>query len=363
MGTPPRAPRPALYAAAWLPFAAVYLAIFMAFGTPPGPALRNTLAAVVPYAAFGRLVLGVPSRLPGPEGRRARFLAAHAGLALAYIAAGTGGWMALVVLDQRLTTPSGEVRLSPLVVAWQAMICALLYVALSGLAYASRNAARAREEATRVARADALRARAELAALRTQLNPHFLMNTLHTLLGLVRREPALAEGALERLGELLHYGLRLHRQSSDQVELREEWEFVEGYLEIERLRMGERLRLSLEGDEALMDCLVPPFALQPLVENAVQHAIAPRGDGGRLLVSARRCGDRLRLEVRDDGPGLPASAAAPQGTGLGLQLLRDRLGMLYQGRAELLLEPAPEGGLRAALELPLERGRAAEPDR
>jgi LytS/YehU family sensor histidine kinase len=143
------------------------------------------------------------------------------------------------------------------------------------------------------------------------------------------------------------------------VALREEWAFVTGYLEIERLRMGDRLRVSLEGDPAVMDCLVPPFALQPLVENAVVHAIAPRKDGGHLTVRAHPCGDRLRIEVGDDGPGLPASAG-PRGTGLGLQLLRERLGMLYADRAELRLETAGERGLRATLDLPLERGHAEE---
>ncbi|HEX6738021.1 MAG TPA: histidine kinase, partial [Vicinamibacteria bacterium] len=170
--------------------------------------------------------------------------------------------------------------------------------------------------------------------------------------------PALAESALERLGELLHYGLRLHREAVDQVALREEWEFVRGYLEIERLRMGDRLHLSLDGEAAVMDCLVPPFALQPLVENAVVHAIAPRRDGGSLRVSARQHGERLRLEVRDDGPGL-AGAAPAQGAGLGLQLLRERLGMLYPEGAGLRLEPAASGGLVATLDLPLQRGALA----
>jgi LytS/YehU family sensor histidine kinase len=262
-------------------------------------------------------------------------------------------------LDQLYVENRPRADINPLIVAWQAVICALLYLAMSGAAYAARNAERVREESARSARADALRARAELAALRTQLNPHFLLNTLHTLLGLVRREPELAERALERLGELMYYGLRLHRQEVDQVSLREEWDFVSGYLDIERLRMGERLRLELDGEADVMDCLVPPFALQPLVENAVLHGIAPRKEGGRLTVTARRSGDRLRLEVCDDGPGLPFAARA-NGNGVGLQLLRERLAMLYAGGAGLRLEPAGERGLKATLDLPLDRWAAAE---
>ena len=213
------------------------------------------------------------------------------------MALGTGAWVGLVALDQLYVEHRPRADINPLIVAWQAVICALLYLAMSGAAYAARNAERVREESARSARAEALRARAELAALRTQLNPHFLLNTLHTLLGLVRREPALAERALERLGELMYYGLRLHRQGVDQVSLREEWDFVSGYLDIERLRMGDRLRLELDGEADAMDCLVPPFALQPLVENAVLHGIAP-AQGGRA----------------PDGDGAPVGGpAAPRG--------------------------------------------------
>jgi signal transduction histidine kinase len=351
--------RAALYAAAWVPFVAVYVALFMAGGATTSDAARAALATVLPYGLLGLLVLDVPRRLPSPEGRRVRFFALHVALALTYTAAGTGGWMALVTLDRLVVTGSAKAQFNPLIVAWQALICTLVYLSLVGAAYAARNAARVREETTRAARADALRARAELAALRTQLNPHFLMNTLHTLIGLVSREPALAERALERLGELLHYGLRLHRQAVDQVALREEWDFVTGYLEIERMRMGDRLLLSLEADAAVMDCLVPPFALQPLVENAVLHGIAPRKDGGRLTVTARQRGERLHLEVCDDGPGLPATPQ-PGSNGLGLQLLRERLGMLYPDRAGLRLETAGERGLRATLDLPIERFSSTE---
>jgi hypothetical protein len=150
-------------------------------------------------------------------------------------------------------------------VAWQAVFGGLIYFVIAGGAYSWDNARRVREEAARAARADALRAQAELAVLRSQLNPHFLLNTLHAALGLVRRDPALAERALERLGEVLHYGLRMHRESLDQVALADEWAFVRSYLEIESLRLEERLRLSLEADPEAMSGLMLPFVLQPLV--------------------------------------------------------------------------------------------------
>jgi sensor histidine kinase YesM len=351
--------RAAPYALGWILLALVYVAISTAAGATVGQAVRMALAVVVPQSLWGLLVIRLPAVLPWPEGRRARFFTAQSACALGYVLLGTGSWVALVTVDQLYF--ERRTGINPFIVAWQAVISLLLYLAMAGAAYAARNAERLREESARSARAEALRARAELAALRSQLNPHFLLNTLHTLLGLVRREPELAERALERLGELTYYGLRLHRQGVDQVSLREEWSFVTGYLDIERLRMGDRLRLDLDGDAEVMDCLVPPFALQPLVENAVLHGVAPRKEGGRVSVTARRQGDRLRLEVCDDGPGLPSGPRANgNGSGVGLQLLRERLAMLYTDRAGLRLDAAGENGLRATLDLPLERGTPAE---
>jgi sensor histidine kinase YesM len=248
-----------------------------------------------------------------------------------------------------------------MIAAWQAVIGGLIYLAIAGASYAWQNAQRVREEAAHAAQADALRARAQLAALRSQLNPHFLLNTLHAALGLVRRDPALAERALERLGEVLHYGLRMHRESLDHVTVADEWAFVRSYLEIESLRLEERLRLHLEADPAAMQELVPPFVLQPLVENAILHAVAPRKAGGRVAITARRRGDHLQLEVCDDGPGMPAMIL-PSGVGLGLRLLRERLALLYAGRATLSLQPAEGGGLRTTIDLPLDREAASEPE-
>lgn len=219
------------------------------------------------------------------------------------------------------------------------------------IGHAWHGAQRAASESDRAARAEALRARAELALLRSQLNPHFVLNTLHALLGLVRRDPGKAEAALERLGELLRFGLHVHQGGVDQVAFREEWAFVTSYLALEQLRLGERLRLTLRAGDEVMDVPIPPFALQPLVENAITHAIAARRDGGRLGVTAERAGGRLRVEVADDGPGTSEAAvlASPR---LGLRLLRERLAALYQGDARLGFEPAADGGLRVLLDLP-----------
>jgi signal transduction histidine kinase len=354
-----RHPPRRLYAIAWVPLLAVYLAIYMSAGRPSLAAIRSAVLTVLPFALLGLLVLQVPRRVPWRDERRAAFFAAQLGLMTAYAVAAMGGVIASWTLDSFVATGRAEFPAPLIIAAWQAVIGGLIYFAIAGAAYAWDSAQQAREETARAAQAEALRARAELAALRSQLNPHFLLNTLHAALGLVRRDPALAERALERLGEVLHYGLRMHRESLDQVTFAEEWAFVRSYLEIESLRLEERLQLRLEADPETLPDLVPPFVLQPLVENAILHAVAPRKAGGRVAVTARRRGDHLHLEVCDDGPGMPAASPSP-GAGLGLRLLRERLALLYAGNASLSLQPAEGGGVRATIELPLDREAVSE---
>ena len=342
--------RGALYAAAWLPCFGLYAAGFVAFGATAAQAIRAALAIVLPWATVGLLALRAARALPWPEKGRARVLLLHVALALGFVALSIAGWYGLVAFDGRVIL-GASTRFNWRAIPWQVLNSSLVYAALVGSTYARQNAARVREESARAARAELLRASAELAALRSQLNPHFILNTLHTLLGLVRRDPALAEQAIERMGDLLRYGLRLHRDAIDEVTLREEWDFVRSYLDLEGLRLGDRLRLRMKADEEAMGCLVPAFVLQPLVENAIRHAIAPRARGGQLDVEVQRTGEVLRLRVADDGPGLPA-AGSDGGQGLGLQLLKDRLQALYAGAARLHLPPGA-GGLRAELELPV----------
>ncbi len=133
--------------------------------------------------------------------------------------------------------------------------------------------------------------------------------------------------------------------------LAREWDFVRSYLELERVRLGDRLRLEIDADPSALEVAVPPFALQPLVENAIVHAVAPRASGGRVVVSARRSGGRLCLQVEDDGPGASETriAASPR---MGLRLLQERLAAIYAGRARLAFESPAGGGLRVRLELP-----------
>jgi signal transduction histidine kinase len=343
--------RAALYAAAWLPYFAVYVVVFLASGAGHALALRAALANVLPEAVLGALVLQAPRRLPWPEGRRGPFFLRHAALAILFSVLCTAGKLALFALDRaRAAGALAAPRLDLRIVPWQLFVSLLVYLTLAGVTYALGNAERVRREAERAARAEALQAQAELAALRAQLNPHFLLNTLHSVLGLVARDPTAAEAALQRLGDLLHYALRVHRERLDQVGLREEWDFVQSYLDLEKLRLGERLRVSLSADADGLASVVPPFCLQPLVENAVRHGVAPRADGGHIELEARREGSEIRLSVRDDGPGRP-EGAGDEG-GMGLRLVRERLAVLYRGRAEFGTESPAGGGFRVTLTLP-----------
>ncbi len=358
-----------LYPLAWLPYLALYC-VALGYGLALDPALALLAAAanVLPPALLGVAVLRLCARLPWDprprrEGFRAglgrrRFFAVHAGLALLYAGLSVAGtWGLFQIADRvRKGTWSGgsyDVR----VAAWQFFIGLLLYALLASLAYAAALVVRLRDEEARLARLAELQTRAELKALRARLDPHFLFNTLHSLLALVRRDPRAAEEALERFGSLLHYVLR-GQEEGEEVRLVEEWSFVRDYLEIEALRLGERLRVEAAVDADAGACLVPAFTLQPLVENAIRHGIATRAGGGRLSVRASVAGGLLHVEVADDGPGAEPDEVSDGGHGLAL--VRDRLRAAHGARGELAVETAPGAGFVVRLRLPAVPSTALE---
>lgn len=201
-------------------------------------------------------------------------------------------------------------------------------------------------------------AHARLQVLRMQLHPHFLFNTLHAVGHLVRTNASEAERVLARLGELLR--LMLDTAGDQQVPLRQEIEFLRAYLDIERARFGSRLEIGMDVEPGLLDVAVPPLILQPLVENAIKHGPARLGRGARVEIRARRAGERLRLEVWDDGPGLGAPSSADSGKGIGLTNTRARLAQLYNGHHHFEIRNAAVGVL-AVMEFPLGEASPAEP--
>jgi two-component system sensor histidine kinase AlgZ len=201
---------------------------------------------------------------------------------------------------------------------------------------------------TERANALALATEARLASLESRVRPHFLFNSLNSAIALIPEDPARAEQLLERLAALLRFSL--DAQQARLVPLAEELRVVTDYLEIERVRFGERLAYTIDVAPGLDAHPVPAFSLQTLVENSVKHAITPRAAGGSIQIAARKDGDRLRLDVSDDGPGFTGSAWVP---GHGLDTLRSRLEALY-GTTATIAAPAPvDRGSRVAVELPL----------
>jgi two-component system LytT family sensor kinase len=198
---------------------------------------------------------------------------------------------------------------------------------------------------------------AQLHALKMQLHPHFLFNALHSISALVHSDPEAADKMIARLGDFLR--LTLDTAAAQEVPLRQEIEFLNCYLEIERIRFRDRLTTSLDVDPQALECRVPNLVLQPIVENAIRHGVAPRSAPGRVEVRAERRGGALLLQVRDNGRGLPSDGAcATKGGGVGLSNTRERLRQLYGGAFVFEIENDPEGGVVVTVEIPF---RAPEP--
>jgi LytS/YehU family sensor histidine kinase len=218
--------------------------------------------------------------------------------------------------------------------------------------------ARLGEQRAAAQRAEELRVRAELQALRARLDPHFLFNTLHSIQALVRSDAGSAEEALETFGALLRYVLETERDARDEVTLEEELAFIRSYLALERLRLGARLRVVEEVQDDALECRVLALTLQPLVENAVRHGIAPRAKGGTLRLAARVEGERIEIVVGDDGQGGdPRSLAAADG--LGFRVVQQRLQARYGEAARVDVTAAPQEGWVVRLTLPVVVSAAA----
>ena len=334
--------------AAWLAYSGMFALTFSLAGSPFWAAIRGGLINSIPDGVMA-LAARAWSRRSGLTGG-SPFAPLRA---LLFVGCAAGGKFFLLWLE--FVVHHMPFNVAPSLIAWQTFMSALIYVTVTAASHASMTEQRLREEEAHAARVDAMRVQAEMAALRAQLNPHFLFNTLHSVMGLVRRDPGLAEAALEKLGDLLHYAIRVHRDGVDWTALRHEWEFVQTYLDLERIRLGDRLEVVRRVEASALDQEVPTFSLQPLVENAVTHGIAPRAAGGRIAIAAHLDARTLRLEVTNDCPNGSAPCES-HGGGLGLRVLRDRLEALYHGAARLSAGPTAADGYSAVLTLPVGNG-------
>jgi Histidine kinase len=298
------------------------LAAARGLGEPPLHALPFAIAQMGVAAVLAIGVWYLTAIVPW-EARRPVFAAAHlAALALfslAYAAA-----QGLAFFGERSIAACLRFGLDSPVVGWNLLMGSWLYLAIAGVSYGRRAEASRRELERARAAAEILARDAQLSALNAQLQPHFLFNALHTVSSLVHDDPDRADLALDELGHLLRYALR---ESSADVSLRQEWDFTREYLAFEALRLGDRLRLQIDVKRDALAAAVPPFILQPLVENAVRHGVANSPSGGDVEVRIWRDNGTVHLSVANTVAG---GAKTSGMAGTGLQRLRERLALKYR---------------------------------
>lgn len=236
---------------------------------------------------------------------------------------------------------------------WPFMYNVMIYALVAGVFHTVRANAATQRQALATQQAHTLLVAAELGALRSKLNPHFLFNTLHSIIALTQRDPQAAETALFQFSNMLRYVLDTEKAEIDRVTLDAELDFVRDYLELEQLRLGPRLYVAWDLEPGLGDCLLPALTLQPLVENSIKHAFNPFTRPGLLRIEARRDPETnlLRLTVRDNGPGADAATVAAS-TGLGIRTIGRRLDLDYAGRAGLAITSRPGAGFAACITVP-----------
>ena len=325
---------------AWLPMWALFAAIIViVHGNSLADAAIGSLRLVGPGAALGILVYKFASRLPWPHPFRLAFVAMHLLAAVLYAVC----WYVLICVIDSLVLRRLVLQIGPgnavffLTGIW-------LYIVVAVVAYANL-------AAQRTAKIETQAARMQLDALRAQLHPHFLFNALNSIIQLAEEDTVATQSALERLSELLRHATRTSGGGRINVTLRDELGFIRNYLALEQLRLGDRLRVVEAIEEEALDRLVPSLILQPIVENAILHAIAPRRSGGTVRLLAHLDRQSLIVEIRDDGPGCDPEALN-RSPGMGLNIVRRQLEIRFPGQSELRIGRAPEGGTCVRLSLP-----------
>lgn len=195
-------------------------------------------------------------------------------------------------------------------------------------------------------------AKAQLRALKMQIHPHFLFNTLHSISSLTLEDPPKANSMIARLGDFLR--LTLDHSEYEKVSLKEELEFLNCYLEIEQVRFSDRLTVEFVVEPNALTASVPHLILQPIIENAIQHGIAPKAAHGFIKISAKRSSDTLRIEVKDNGAGITGNATSENKKGVGLRNVRERLAQIYGERHRFEMVNGEDVGLTVSLEIPFE---------
>jgi two-component sensor histidine kinase len=224
------------------------------------------------------------------------------------------------------------------------------YVPIVLIAHAVSYYRRFRERELRTSQLEGQLAKAHLQRLKSQLQPHFLFNTMHSISALMLTDVRAADRMMTLLSDLLR--MSLDDEEIQLTTLSRELEFTNGYLEIEKVRFGDRLSIVLNVAPDTLDAQVPHLLLQPLVENAVQHGITRLSAAGEIRISTRHCGRDLHLTVEDNGPGLVLLRGSQPGAGLGLKMTRERLQTLYGNDQSIDIADLPRGGVRVSVRIP-----------
>jgi two-component system, LytTR family, sensor kinase len=347
---PPDRPRRTLAAAflaLWLLNAVQVFLVRLAAGEAGSfsDTLLVSAAAWWPWFVAAQIIAVLDRRLA--SGARLLWALAHLGLFLAVhvIAGAVLLWLSRIVYSSEDAWNWGE--------AWRALfggprfiVSLCIYGGVIGVMRAAATRAALRERELQAARLEAQATRARLDALAARLEPHFLFNALQSVSALVEHEPLRARTMLAQIGDLLRDALAVTDQG--EITLREEIALLQRYLAIETTRFADRLRVTMACAPDAEGARVPRFLLQPLVENAIRHGIAPRPEGGEVRITATRRGDRVRLEVWNNGTALRDGVR----DGVGLATTRERLATRYGAAASLTLGPTPEGHVAAVVELP-----------
>ncbi|WP_434426413.1 sensor histidine kinase [Nannocystis pusilla] len=316
-------------------------------------ALLTSMASAWLWVPLTLAIVWLTERFPLGRERLASRLIAHGAGALFVVSARAG---AVWILDPWIGW-YGSLPPFRVVLLQSLLNNFMLYWMIVGVAHAGLYARRERRRATEAAQLSAQLAEAQLAALKAQLHPHFLFNALGSISELVHLDPDGADRMLVKLSALLRRALNV--ASTQEVTLAEELSFLQPYLEIEQVRFADRLTVRWDIDPQARAALVPHLALQPLLENAIVHGIAPRAGGGTVEVAARVVGERLVLAVRDDGVGSAARVRA--GVGVGLTNTRARLERLYGAAHRFAVGDVAGGGVAVEFELPLRRSAGGAP--
>lgn len=335
------------YMAFWLALTAVYEIIFLISpGMTVGEAARAGVVVMVPAALLGLLVIHGVKRLSLPSTIEWRFMLTHIILALAFSVA----WVVLVAalrnVDLRIFTGAWVGRVpSASAIRWHMVSGVMIYAAIATATHASIVTERAQID----------RKNAELNALRAQLSPHFLFNTIHSIILLVSRDPVAAETALEKIADLMRYALKSHNDLNSWSTVGEELEFAQTYIDLESIRLGDRLRVEHHIDALTLGFMVPPMLIQPLLENSIQHAVSRNARGATVSISIRQEKDALVLRVSDDGANTEA-ASTKNRHGIGLDAVQARLQLCFGNDYDFSAEPLESGGFLTTIRMPVVSG-------